>query len=382
MIYLDYNASTPVDPAVREAMLPYLGEFYGNPSSGHFPGRRMRTAVQESREKVAAMLGADVDEVIFTSGGTEANNFAIKSVALTRAGRGRHIIISAVEHPAVDNPCKFLEDNGYEVTRLEVDSTGRVDPQSLVGEIRPDTILISIMHANNEVGTIQPIAELAEIAREAGVLMHTDAAQSCGKIPTSVGDLGVDMLSLAGHKLCAPAGIGALYVRKGVNLEPLHHGAGHEGGRRAGTEPVAAIVGLGVAAELTRPHMNDAKYAALRDRLHAGLRGELGDALVLLGHPDERLPNTLAVGFRGLIGADVLAECPDICASTGAACHSGRQQKSATLAAMNVPDEVAFGAIRLSVGRFTTEEEIDSAVAQLARAVSQGKSGAEAAARR
>ncbi len=369
MIYLDYNASTPVDPAVREAMLPYLGDFYGNPSSSHAMGRPLREAVDEARGQVAAMLAAHPEEIVFTSGGTEANNHVIKGVAHTCKDRGRHIITSAVEHPAVINPCRFLEANGYEVTYVGVDSTGLVDPQTVISEIRSDTVLISIMHANNEVGTIEPIAQIAHAARERGVLVHTDAAQSCGKIETRVAQLGVDFLSVAGHKLYAPHGIGALYIRAGVEIEPLHYGAGHEGGRRAGTEPVASLIGLGVAAQLAERHVGEPEVRKLRDQLHDGLRNALGDEVVLLGHPEERLPNTLAVGFRGRTGADILAACPDLCASTGAACHAGKRTRSSVLEAMDVPEEIAFGAIRLSLGRYTTQTEIDDAVAMLVNAV-------------
>jgi len=371
MIYLDYNASTPIASQVRQAMLPFLEDVYGNPSSGHSLGRKMRKAVDKAREQVAELLGARPTEIVFTSGGTEANNHVIKGVAAAKGGQRGHVITSAIEHPAVLHPCRYLESLGFEVSYVEVDAAGRVDPQSVVNEVRPETILISIMHGNNEVGTIQPIAEIAEIAREGGIWMHTDAAQSCGKIATDVRDLGVDFLSLAGHKLYAPAGIGALYIREGVQIEPLHHGAGHEGGRRAGTEPVAAIAGLGAACALATIDPPHARLCALRDRLYAGLRDRLGEGVVLLGHPDERLPNTLAVGFVGLFGAEVLAACPELCASTGAACHSGERKRSGVLAAMDVPEEVAFGAVRFSVGRFTREEEIDQAVEMLIRAVTR-----------
>lgn len=370
MIYLDYNASTPVDPAVRQAMLPYLGDCHGNPSSGHAAGQTVKKAVEKAREQVAAMLAARPDEIILTSGGTEANNHVIKGVAFSCRDRGRHIIVSNVEHPAVINPCRYLERCGCEVTYVDVDATGLVDPQAVAHAIRTDTILVSIMHANNEVGTIQPIAEIARVAREHGVLLHTDAAQSCGKIPTSVGELGVDFLSIAGHKLHAPQGIGALYIRHGIEIEPLHHGAGHESGRRAGTEAVPAVVGLGAAIELAGQRLNDPQIRVLRDRLHDGLTDALGDTVALLGHPKLRLPNTLAVGFRGWVGGDILAACPDICASTGAACHSGERERSRVLDAMDVPEEVAFGAIRFSVGRFTTEAEIDEAVRQVTAAAS------------
>ncbi len=369
MIYLDYNASTPIDGAVREAMLPYLGEAFGNPSSGHSQGRRMKAGVEAAREQVAGLLGAQHDEIVFTSGGTEANNLAIKGVAFARGKDRGHIITSAIEHPAVVNPCRFLEKQGFEVTYIGVDTEGRVDPQRIVEEVRHDTILISVMHANNEVGTIQRIAEIAEIGRQGGILVHSDAAQSCGKIDTNVERLGIDFLTIAGHKMYAPQGIGALYVRRGVKMEPLHHGAGHERGRRAGTEPVAAIVGLGKAAELAREHLNDSRTRLLCERLYFGLKATLDETVVLLGHSEARLPNTLAVGFRGFIGGDILGACPELCASTGAACHSGRPERSATLAAMGVSEEIAFGAIRFSVGRFSTEAEIDRAVEMIARAV-------------
>ncbi len=368
MIYLDHNASTPIDPAVRDAMLPYLGTLHGNPSSSHAMGEVLRQAVDRARIQVASLLGASTDEIVFTSGGTEANNHVIKGVALARRDRGRHIITSAVEHPAVLNPCRFLERHGWEVTYLGVDETGLVNPDSVVEEVRPETILISIMHANNEVGTIQPIAEIAAIAREAGIWMHTDAAQSCGKIDTDVNVLGVDFLSVAGHKLYAPHGVGALYIRGGIEIEPLHHGAGHESGRRAGTEPVAALVGLGVAAELCRVHLDDAKILALRDRLHDGLKNELGNDLILLGHPEKRLPNTLAVGFRNRIGGQILAACPEVLASTGAACHAGDRRVSATLKAMRVPEEIALGAIRFSLGRSTSQSQVDQAVEMISKA--------------
>ncbi len=369
VIYLDYNASTPVDSSVREAMLPYLDDYFGNPSSSHAKGKPMRQAVDKAREQVAGLFGASTEEVIFTSGGTEASNHVIKGITCTRREQGRHIITSSIEHPAVINPCKYLEKEGYEVTYVGVDSTGLIDPQAIVDEVRPDTILISIMHANNEVGTIQNIADISEIAREGGILMYTDAAQTCGKIPTNVQELGVDFLSIAGHKLYAPNGIGALYIRKGINIEPLHHGAGHESGRRAGTEPVAMIAGLGRAAELAAGHLDDSSVKELRDRLHKGLVDGLGDQAVLLGHPELRLPNTLAIGFRNCIGGQVLGACPEICASTGAACHSGQAKRSAVLEAMDVSEDVAFGAVRFSLGRHTTEQEIDRAIGMLVSAV-------------
>jgi len=373
MIYLDYNASTPVDPAVREAMLPYIERYYGNPSSGHTLGKHERVAVETARAQVAVLLGASLSEIVFTSGGTESNNHVIKGVAFALRDRGNHIIVSKVEHPSILNPCRFLERQKFEVTYVEVDATGRVDPQSIVEEIRPTTILISVMHANNEVGTLQPIAEIAEISREAGVWLHTDAAQSCGKIETHVDRLGVDFLTIAGHKVYAPQGIGALYIRDGIKIEPLNHGAGHQGGRRSGTEPVAAIVALGAAAELAARRTSDeSRLRTLRDRLHDALIGALGADAVRLGHPQATLPNTLSIGFRGRLAGDLLAACPDVCASPGAACHSGKHEPSAVLAAMNVPEEIALGAIRFSVGRYTTEQEVDEAAHMVIAAVRGG----------
>ncbi len=369
MIYLDYNASTPLADTVREAMLPFLGPRFGNASSGHGMGKPLREAVDKARRQVAELLNASPTEIIFNSGGTEGCNHVIKGVAAALRQRGQHIITTAMEHAAIINPCKFLERDGFEITYVEVDSTGRVDPQAIAYEVRPDTILISVMHANNEVGTIQAIAEIADIAREGGVLMHTDAAQSCGKIETRVDRLGVDFLTIAGHKLYGPAGIGAMYVRKGAAIEPLHHGAGHQDDRRSGVEPVALIVGLGAAAELARNHDGAVKMVTLRDRLYEGLRSKLGDDLVLLGHHTNRLPNTLCVGFKNRISADVLAACTDVCASAGAACHTGKRERSATLAAMNIPEEVAFGSIRFSVGRPTTQQEIDEAIPKIVAAV-------------
>lgn len=402
MIYLDYNASTPLDPAVREAMLPYLADRFGNPSSSHAAGRPLREAIEQARSQVAELLGAMPDEIVFTSGGTEGCNQIIKGVAHILSDRGKHIITSAVEHPAVIQPCKYLEKLGYEVSYVGVDSTGRVDPQEVAGEVRPTTILISIMHANNEVGTIQYIAEIVEIAHEGGILVHSDAAQSCGKIETRVDRLGVDFLTIAAHKFYGPPGIGATYIRKGSRVEPFHHGAGHQGGRRGGTEPAALIVGIGAAAVASQKAHgpsplsagSNGKHAkasqgnghpphgptAMCDRLYEGLKKALagaagssaatsGNEVVLLGHPTDRLPNTLCVGFRGRIGGEVLAACPEICASTGAACHSGKAERSATLAAMDVPEVVAFGAVRFSTGRFTTEDEIVAAIAQLSAAL-------------
>jgi cysteine desulfurase len=374
-IYLDYNATTPVDPAVTEAMLPYLRDQFGNPSSSHAFGRGAHEAVEHARQQVAQLLGAYSDEIVLTGGGTEASNLALKGVVFAQAqglwgrwGRGAHVITSAVEHPATLQPCAFLRRLGCRLTVLSVDCHGRVDPDAVRKAIDRQTVLISIMHANNEVGTLQPIREIAVMARERGVLVHTDAAQSLGKIPVDVNELGVDLLSVAGHKLYAPKGIGALYVRRGVKLEPLLHGAGHEGGRRAGTENVASIVGLGRAAWIARESLPEARerFKRLRDRLWDRLRTSLGDQVVLNGHPEQRLPNTLNVNFVGHVGAVLLQKVPEIAASTGSACHEGVVRLSPVLQAMGVSPALGQGAIRLSVGRFTTEEEIDRAAEALA----------------
>lgn len=367
MIYLDYNASTPVDPRVFEAMKPYLTSNYGNPSSSHALGRTLRGGIETARSQVARLIGAQSDEIVFTSSGTEANNHVIKSIAQAYGHRARHIITSKIEHPAVLNPCRFVSGPECEVSFVGVDAKGRIDPEDVAGEVRGATILISIMHSNNEVGTIQDISEIAEFARQGEILMHTDAAQSCGKVPIDVNKLGVDFLTIAGHKLYAPQGIGALYIRNGRTLGPLLHGASHQNGRRAGTEPVALIVGLGMACEIAIEHVKAPGEKTHRDRLWEGIQQKFGNRAVRLGDPERCLPNTLCVGFVGQVGAEILERCPSLCASTGAACHTGKKERSATLAAMDVPDEVAFGAIRFSVGRFTRENEIDQAVEELSK---------------
>ncbi len=369
IIYLDYNATTPVAEPVVAAMLPYLREHHGNPSSGHRLGAVTRRAVEDARRQVAALLGAAPEEIIFTSGGSESNNHSIKGVADRLKGRGNHIITSAVEHPAVLRPCDHLEQRGFRITRVGVDGTGRVDPDEVRKAITPDTILVTVMHANNEVGTIQPIREIAAIAREAGVWMHTDAAQSVGKIPVKVDALGVDFLTIAGHKFHAPPGVGALYVRSGIEIEPLIHGAGHERGRRAGTEAVPNIVGLGAAAEFVGTDGDDGTVRRLRDRLHTLLAEGVDDSVVLNGHPELRLPNTLSVGFRGIIGAELLARLEDFCASAGAACHATTHEPSAVLKAMAVPRDVALGTVRLSLGRPTTEAEVTQAADRIVKTV-------------
>jgi len=367
MIYLDYNATTPLDPRVAEAMLPYLREHHGNPSSSHAAGQRTRAAVERARAQVADLLGASPGEIVFTSGGSEANNHAVKGVAWAR--RSGHIVISAVEHPAIAVPCRWLADRGFFVTAVGVDSHGRVNSDDVRRALRPDTILVSLMLANNEVGTLQPVADVARIAREAGAVMHTDAAQAVGKVAVRVEELDVDLLTVAGHKFHAPPGVGALYIREGVRLEPLVHGAGHESGRRAGTEAVPAIVGLGAAAELAKSFVGDDAVRSLRDRFHRRLIEALGDRVVLNGHPELRLPNTLNLSFRGHVGVTLLAKLPRVCASPGAACHSDKPQPSAVLQAMGADHERAVGGIRFSFGRFNTAEEVEAAAEDVIRAV-------------
>lgn len=369
-IYLDYNATTPLDPAVVAAMQPYLDTHFGNPSSGHIYGVRTRRAVETARQQVAAVLGARVDEIIFTSGGSEANNLAIRGAAAARRARGNHIITSRIEHPAVSEVCRFLEQRGYRVTYLPVDESGLVDPADVAGAMTSATILVTIMHANNEVGTIQPIAEIARIARDGGALMHTDAAQSLGKIPVDVEELGVDLLSVAGHKLYAPKGVGALYVRTGVELERLIVGADHERGWRAGTENVLEIVGLGAACELVSERLEEraAHLRALRDRLEAGLTARFPEAHVN-GHATQRLPNTLSISFPGIEAAAILAEAEGVAASAGAACHSDEVTMSPTLEALGLTPEVAMGTIRLSTGQLLSESDAERAVEIIAGVV-------------
>jgi cysteine desulfurase len=371
-IYLDYNATTPVDPNVLDAMLPFFKQEFGNPSSGHAYGKSAQAAVERGRAQVAALLGAAADEIVFTGGGSEASNHAIKGAVFPAllAKREAHVITSAIEHPATVQPCEFLKRLGCTVTHVPVDRTGQIDPDEVKWAITTHTVLISIMHSNNEVGTLQPIGDIAAVARERGILIHTDAAQSLGKLDVNVKDLCVDLLTVAGHKLYAPKGIGALCVRRGVKLESLIHGAGHEHGRRAGTENVPYIVGLGVASEIARQSLPaaTARLRFLRDRLEQRLRERIGDRLILNGHVDQRLPNTLNVSFHGHVGADLLAKVPEIAASTGSACHEGKISLSPVLLAMGVAPEIGRGAVRLSVGRFTTEAEVDRATELLATA--------------
>jgi cysteine desulfurase len=364
-IYLDYNASTPIDPAVAAAMRPFLAADFGNPSSGHWAAIEAKTAIETARGQVAALLGCQSDEVVFTSGGSEANNLALKGVFFALRQKGEHIITTTIEHPAIVEPCRFLERLGARVTFLPVDGSGRIDPDDLCRAITPRTILVSIMHANNEVGTIQPIEESARIAHEHGVLFHTDAAQAVGKIATDVNRLGIDLLSIAGHKVYAPKGVGALFVRRGVLLEPVVHGGGHEGGRRAGTESALLAAGLGTACELARDLSAMDRVRSLRDHFWTQMQKRFGNRVVLNGHPTHRLPNTLNVSFVGRSGADILARLDGVAATTGSACHSGLVELSPVLQAMGVGIDVGMGAIRFSLGGGTTGEELDLVVTQL-----------------
>jgi cysteine desulfurase len=364
-VYLDFNASTPVAPEVAARMQAVLHEPFGNPSSDHWAGTSARDAVETARSQVAALLGCDADEVVFTSGGSEANNHAIKGAFFATRIERPHLITTQVEHPAVVNPCRFLERLGATITYVPVDAFGRVDPDDVRRAVTPDTIVISVMHANNEVGTIQPIADIGRIARDHGILLHTDAAQSVGKIRTKVSELGVDLLSVAGHKLYGPKGVGALYVRAGVQLEPLIHGAGHETGRRAGTENVLLNVGLGAACELAESWIPLHSVQKLRDLFWRRLSEEFGHDVVLNGHPTDRLPNTLNVSFPAKVGTEILHSLRGVAASTGSACHSGAVELSPVLKAMRVPPEIGMGAIRFSLGRTTTGEEIETVVQSL-----------------
>jgi cysteine desulfurase len=375
-IYLDYNATTPLDPAVLAAMRPYLETHFGNPSSGHVYGATARAGVETARAQVAALLGCAPDEVVFTGGGSESDNLALLGVALAHRDRGDHIVTTQIEHPAVLETCRYLERRfGFRVTYLPVDGQGQVEPAAVEAALTPRTLLVSVMHANNETGVLQPVAAIAAIARRHGVLVHTDAAQSVGKVPVNVAELGVDLLTVAGHKLYAPKGVGALYVRRGTVLDPLIHGAGHEGGRRAGTENVAGIVGLGAACAVARERLAAElpRLTALRDRLGAALAAA---GWVLNGHPTARLPNTLNVSLEGAEGEEVLRRAPSVAASTGAACHSGHAEPSAVLLAMGLSRTRALGAVRLSLGRWTTEAEVDRAAEAL---VAAGRAALQAA---
>lgn len=367
-VYLDYNATTPLLPEVVDAMLPYLREHFGNPSSEHEIGRRARTAVEDSRQRVATMLGCSSDEIVFTSGGTEANNLAIRGVTEARPDH-RHIVTSVIEHPATASPCHWLERHGYRISWIGVEADGRVRVDEVTTALVPHTALVTVMHANNETGVVQPIADIARAAQHHGAIVHTDAAQSIGKIPVDVQTLGVDLLSVAGHKLYAPKGVGALFVRRGTPLAPFVLGAGHERGIRPGTENVASIVGLGVACETACRDIVawTARVHQLRDELWRRLREQV-PGIALNGHVDQRLPNTLNVRFPVVSGTELLAATPEIAASTGSACHDGQESASAVILAMGVPAAQAVGTVRLTLGRMTTTDDITRAAEALARA--------------
>jgi cysteine desulfurase len=361
-IYLDYNASTPVAIEVVDAMHPLLNDYYGNPSALHWAGKPVKELLYKARKQVSELIGCSLSELIFTSGGSEANNLALKGFYFKNQHKGKHIITSKIEHPAILNPCRFLEKIGARVTYVGVDQFGRVSPEEIERAITKDTILITIMHSNNETGTLQPIDEIGDIAERYGITFHTDASQSVGKVPVNVNDLKVDMLTIAGHKLYAPKGIGALFIRNGVVLEPLIHGAGHENGLRAGTENTLLAVGLGKACEIASLQISNSKLKELTEYFWKQLKDEFGEMIVLNGHPEERLPNTLNVSFVRRIGQDLLDKIPDLAASTGSACHAGSIELSPVLKEMKVPEEIGMGAIRFSLGRYTTKDEIDTVI--------------------
>lgn len=371
-IYLDYNATTPMDPRVVEAMRPCLESVFGNPSSAHAYGRKAKEMLEEARTRVAALLRARPEEIVFTSGGTESNNMALCGLARARKAQGRHIVTSRIEHPAVLEPCLVLMEEGFDVTFVGVDGYGMVDPQQVVAAFRSDTVLVSLMHSNNEVGTIQPIKAIAQAAKARGIIVHTDAAQSVGKVFVDVDDLGVDLLTVAGHKLYAPKGVGALYVRSGTPMERILFGAGQERGLRPGTENLLEIVGLGMAAAVAKDQLVEEipRLKALRDRLQDLLFRAFPEAR-LNGHPEQRLPNTLSVSFPGTTADALLGAMPMVAASAGAACHSDQVRISHVLEAMGVPREAAQGTLRFSVGRFTRREDVETAAAIIQRAVRQ-----------
>jgi cysteine desulfurase len=362
-IYLDHNATTPLHPAIWEAMRPFLTDVFGNPSSLHTEGLQARDAVEEAREQVARLIGARAEEIVFTSGGTEADNLAILGSVLPRQRPGRHIVTSQIEHPAVLGGCRALETQGFRVTRLPVGSGGTVDPNDVANVLTDDTLLVTLMHANNEVGTIQPVHACAALARARGIVVHTDAVQSVGKIPTLVDALGVDLLSLSSHKIHGPKGIGALYVRRGISLDPIVTGGPQERGLRGGTEHVAAIVGLGAAAQLAAARMSDEmpRVAALRDRLEQGILATIPDVLVN-GATAPRLPTTTNLSFKGVDGQSLVValDLKGIATSTGSACSSGSLEPSHVLIAMGLADEWLQGAVRFSLGAGNTPAEVDA----------------------
>jgi cysteine desulfurase len=367
-VYLDYNATTPVDPAVLKAMLPYLGDEFGNPSSAHALGRRAREAVEAARAEVAGLIGASPNEILFTSGGTEASNIAIRGTVLANRTRSA-IVTTAIEHPATEACCAFLQSQGRKVTRIAPNADATVDPEKFIAAIDENTALATIIHAQNETGTLQPVAEIGAAARKRGASVHADAAQSVGKIAIDVDGLGVDLLSIAGHKLYAPKGIGALYIRRGIDLPPLLLGAGQEHGRRPGTENVAFIVALGEACRIAKVHLQTGLHdlQSLADELYARLKREI-PGIRLVGHSMRRLPNTLNVLFPGVSGRRLLECCPGVLASNGSACHADSEAPSAILTALGIPADEALGSVRLSLGRHTSRAELEIAASQLVTA--------------
>lgn len=365
-IYLDYNATTPLAPEVVEAMLPYLDQYFGNPSSQHSFGTTTKIAIEKARKQLALLINCDPSEIVFTSGGTESNNYALKGFSLANRSRGNHIITTSIEHPAIIEVCKYLEKQGFSITYLPVDQYGMIDPKVLEKEIRKETILISIMHANNEVGTIQAIQAVSKIARKHNICLHTDAAQSLGKIPTNIEELGIDLLSIAGHKMYAPKGIGALYIRNTRQLEKLIHGADHEQNLRAGTENVLGIVGLGMACEIARRDLvkNAEHYKKTRDYLANQITKAIPSAKIN-GHPEHCLPNTLSISFPGIQANMLVSQLKHTAVSAGAACHSENIEVSAVLAAMKIPLEIAMGTVRISTGRNNTMIEIKEATKEI-----------------
>jgi cysteine desulfurase len=361
-IYLDYNASTPIDPEVVEEMMPFLRDRFGNPSSSHFYGRQAKEGIEEARRRMAGLLNAKTDEMVFTSGGTESNNIALCGAAFANRKKGRRIVTSVTEHPAVLNPCRWLQTQGFDVKYIGVDQFGLVDLEQLEKLVDNSTILVSVMHANNETGTVQPIREIAKISHRRGALFHTDAAQTIGKLQVDVKRMSIDLLSVAGHKFYAPKGIGALFVRAGTDVEPFQRGAGHEHGLRPGTENTASIVGLGKAADIAMKTMSEyaPRMQSLRDRLHGLLLKNITE-LKLNGHPKKRLPNTLNVSVPGIDSEALLSSIPELAASTGSACHADRMEPSSVLMSMGVAEEVALGALRLSLGKWSTEKDVDRA---------------------
>jgi cysteine desulfurase len=358
-IYLDYNATTPIDPEVANAMHPYLTGNFGNPSSNHQYGKQAKQAIETAREQVAALINCEPSEIIFTSGGTESNNYAIIGTAFNLKGNGNHIITTCIEHPAVMEVCRYLKTKGFEISYLPVNEHGLISVDTLEKTIKPSTILITVMHANNEIGTIQPIEEIGELVKKYGIRFHTDAAQSIGKIEVNVQKTGVDLLSIAGHKFYAPKGIGALYQNRAIKLENLMHGANHEQNRRPGTENVMGIVGLGMAAEIAKRDLvkNYKLQYQFRELLYQKLKEKSPD-IHLNGHHEKRLPNTLSIGLRGINANILLSQTEGIAASTGSACHAKDVELSGVLKAINLPPDLALGTIRFSTGKFLTQSDI------------------------